>query len=259
MTVRFKKTEKGEVAILPRKEYEALVAKAREADEGLGTARLIARGRKEIAAGASLIPMAVADRPWSSSPGSSRRSRSGENSAIPSAMAGTSPAMYPAAVTASAPAMTKASVGSQRRTYRGSPAPWRAASCRRRAGPHRRSIRSRSLRAHASLAPEAVPHDRDHDYGGRHEDRGRDDRARRQPRDPAHAVAGGAAAAKPRAEADQQSSDDDHEPACGNSRHRQRPAEHSARKRRGDQAGDEGEPPEPIAGAKRQQLHPGCR
>jgi hypothetical protein len=62
MTVRFKKTEKGEVAILPRKEYEALVAKAKEADEDLGGARLVARARKEIAAGASLIPMAVADR-----------------------------------------------------------------------------------------------------------------------------------------------------------------------------------------------------
>ena len=62
MTVRFKKTEKGEVAILPRKEYEALVAKAKEADEDAGTARLVARAKKEIAAGAALIPMAVAER-----------------------------------------------------------------------------------------------------------------------------------------------------------------------------------------------------
>ena len=62
MTVRFKKTDKGEVAILPRKEYEALVAKAKEADEDMGTARLVARARKEIAEGAPLIPMAVADR-----------------------------------------------------------------------------------------------------------------------------------------------------------------------------------------------------
>jgi hypothetical protein len=62
MTVRFKRTDKGEVAILPRKEYEKLVAKAREADEDAGTARLIARARKEIAAGASLIPMEVAGR-----------------------------------------------------------------------------------------------------------------------------------------------------------------------------------------------------
>ena len=57
MTVRFKKTDKGEVAILPRKEYEMLVAKANEADEDAGTARLVARARKEIAAGAPLIPM----------------------------------------------------------------------------------------------------------------------------------------------------------------------------------------------------------
>ena len=34
MNVRFKMTNKGEVAILPRKDYEALAAKAQEADEG---------------------------------------------------------------------------------------------------------------------------------------------------------------------------------------------------------------------------------
>jgi len=62
MNVRFKKTDKGEVAILPRKEYEALAAKAAEADEDVGTARLVARARKDIAAGALLIPKAVADR-----------------------------------------------------------------------------------------------------------------------------------------------------------------------------------------------------
>ena len=50
MNVRFKMTNKGEVAILPRKEYEALAAKAREADEDIGTAGLVARARKEIAA-----------------------------------------------------------------------------------------------------------------------------------------------------------------------------------------------------------------
>ena len=47
MTVRFKMTEKGEVAILPRKEYEALAAKAREADEDFGTARLVARAERD--------------------------------------------------------------------------------------------------------------------------------------------------------------------------------------------------------------------
>jgi ribosome-binding protein aMBF1 (putative translation factor) len=62
MNVRFKKTEKGEVAILPRKEYEALVARAAEADEDAGTARLVARARKEIAGGAPIIPKAVVDR-----------------------------------------------------------------------------------------------------------------------------------------------------------------------------------------------------
>src|SRR5665213_3574356 len=59
MNVRFKKTDKGEIAILPRKEYEALAA---EADEDIGSARLVARARKEIAAGTPLIPKEVVDR-----------------------------------------------------------------------------------------------------------------------------------------------------------------------------------------------------
>ena len=62
MTVRFKMTDKGEVAILPRKDYEALAAKAEEADEDFGTARLVARARKEIAAGIPLLPKEVVDR-----------------------------------------------------------------------------------------------------------------------------------------------------------------------------------------------------
>jgi hypothetical protein len=47
MNVRFKMTGKGEVAILPRKDYEALAAKAREADEDVGTARLVARAERD--------------------------------------------------------------------------------------------------------------------------------------------------------------------------------------------------------------------
>jgi mRNA-degrading endonuclease RelE of RelBE toxin-antitoxin system/DNA-binding XRE family transcriptional regulator len=62
MNVRFQKTPDGEVAILPRDDYEALVAKAAEADEDVGTARLVSRARKEIAAGAPLLPKQVADR-----------------------------------------------------------------------------------------------------------------------------------------------------------------------------------------------------
>ncbi len=62
MTVRFEKTAKGEVAILPRAEYEELIAKAAEADEDAGTARLVDRGLREIASGAPLIPKAVVDR-----------------------------------------------------------------------------------------------------------------------------------------------------------------------------------------------------
>ncbi|MEA2903591.1 MAG: hypothetical protein QOI12_978 [Alphaproteobacteria bacterium] len=62
MNVRFQKTPRGEIAILPRKDYEALVAKASEADEDAGTARLVARARKEVAAGAPLLPKDVVDR-----------------------------------------------------------------------------------------------------------------------------------------------------------------------------------------------------
>ncbi len=62
MNVRFQKTPRGEVAILPRKDYEALVAKAAEADEDAGTARLVARARKEVTAGAPLLPKEVVDR-----------------------------------------------------------------------------------------------------------------------------------------------------------------------------------------------------
>jgi hypothetical protein len=62
MNVRFKKTDKGEIAILPRKEYEALAAKAAEADEDIGSVLLVARARKEITAGAPLIPKKFVDR-----------------------------------------------------------------------------------------------------------------------------------------------------------------------------------------------------
>ena len=62
MNVQFKKTDKGEIVILSRKDYEGLVAKAQEADEDFGTARLVARARKEITAGMPLIPKDVVDR-----------------------------------------------------------------------------------------------------------------------------------------------------------------------------------------------------
>lgn len=62
MNVRFKKTDKGEIVILSRKDYEGLVAKAQEADEDFGTARLVARARKEIIAGMPLIPKDVVNR-----------------------------------------------------------------------------------------------------------------------------------------------------------------------------------------------------
>lgn len=62
MGVKFQKTSRGEVAILPRKEYERLVAKAEEADEDVGTARIVARAKEEIAGGGVLLPKDVVDR-----------------------------------------------------------------------------------------------------------------------------------------------------------------------------------------------------
>jgi hypothetical protein len=62
MTVRFKKTAGGGVAILPRKDYERRAARAAEADEDAGTVRLVAKARREIAAGAPLIPFEHVER-----------------------------------------------------------------------------------------------------------------------------------------------------------------------------------------------------
>lgn len=62
MSVRFQKTPRGEVAILPRKDYELLIAKASEADEDAGSARIVARARKEIASGGPLLPKDILDR-----------------------------------------------------------------------------------------------------------------------------------------------------------------------------------------------------
>jgi hypothetical protein len=59
MTVRFQKTANGEVAILPRAEYEQLAARAAEVDEDVGTAKIVVRAKREVAA---LIPKQFADR-----------------------------------------------------------------------------------------------------------------------------------------------------------------------------------------------------
>jgi DNA-binding XRE family transcriptional regulator len=49
------------MVMVPRTEYERLVAIAREAEEDAGTARLVARARKEIAGGEPLLPKEVVD------------------------------------------------------------------------------------------------------------------------------------------------------------------------------------------------------
>ena len=62
MKVRFKMTSDGEVAIVPRAEYERLRNLAREAEEDIGTARLVARAKREVGGGAPVLPKAIVDR-----------------------------------------------------------------------------------------------------------------------------------------------------------------------------------------------------
>ena len=62
MTVRFETTPSGEVAILPRADYERLKKLADEAMENAGTARLVARARKDVAGGIPLLPKETVDR-----------------------------------------------------------------------------------------------------------------------------------------------------------------------------------------------------
>jgi len=60
--VRFATKEDGEVAIVPRAEYERLKEAAREASEDFDTARLVARAKREAAKGVTLVPKNVVDR-----------------------------------------------------------------------------------------------------------------------------------------------------------------------------------------------------
>ena len=62
MNVRFKRPTKARSLFFLARTMKPLAAKAQEADEDLGTARLVARARKEIAAGMALIPKEVVDR-----------------------------------------------------------------------------------------------------------------------------------------------------------------------------------------------------
>ena len=62
MKVKFKATPDGEVAIVPRAEYERLKALEQEAQEDAGTARLVLRAKREVADGAPVLPKAVVDR-----------------------------------------------------------------------------------------------------------------------------------------------------------------------------------------------------
>jgi DNA-binding XRE family transcriptional regulator len=61
--VTFKSSPKGEMAILPRGDYEALVARLNEKIEDAGTMRLVAGGLAALAEGREvLLPLAVSRR-----------------------------------------------------------------------------------------------------------------------------------------------------------------------------------------------------
>jgi mRNA-degrading endonuclease RelE of RelBE toxin-antitoxin system/DNA-binding XRE family transcriptional regulator len=62
MKVQFKDTPKGEIAILPRAEYERLKAIEQEAMEDAASARLLDQGMRDVAAGAPLFPFAIVRR-----------------------------------------------------------------------------------------------------------------------------------------------------------------------------------------------------
>jgi DNA-binding XRE family transcriptional regulator len=62
MKVKFTTTRDGEVAIVPREEYERLKNLAQEAEEDAGTARLVERAKQDVAKGTPLLPKEVADR-----------------------------------------------------------------------------------------------------------------------------------------------------------------------------------------------------
>lgn len=62
MGVKFTRTTQGEMAVMPRAEYEELRRLASESEEDAGTARLVARARKEVADGEPLLPKETADR-----------------------------------------------------------------------------------------------------------------------------------------------------------------------------------------------------
>jgi hypothetical protein len=64
MNVRFKMTNKGEVAILPRKEFEALAAKAREAFPSVGL--VFATGNSSLPEANRLPGSVLLSKPFSS-------------------------------------------------------------------------------------------------------------------------------------------------------------------------------------------------
>src|SRR5436305_1444994 len=101
-------------------------------------------------------------------------------------------------------------------------------------------------------AAQHVP-EKTHDEHRRcHEYRGGRDRAGREARDAAHAVAGGAAAAEPGAEADEQSGPDDQRITRRHFRSGEPVTRERAGNRRQDQPGEKRQPPAAIAVAQRE-------
>src|SRR5450631_2538356 len=97
-----------------------------------------------------------------------------------------------------------------------------------------------------------MPHDGNHNDRASHKNDGGHYRARREPRNTTNAVARRATAAKPGAKADEEPGDRDQRPTCRHIWRWQGIAQKAACDRCKDEAHDESEPPDLVAGRERE-------
>src|SRR6185437_239995 len=181
-------------------------------------------------AGPGQIPTRPQPTPNSTAPvtsGASRSLRVGQryfaaSSGLPRRRA----SAKPIEATATAPAMTKASVASHAPKMSRKPSTFSGSVMPEISRPAPKTSPEKKLAMITGMASasEAVPRDRSGEDRGDHEDDCRRDRARRQPREAADAMARGAAIADAGAEADEQAGERDHGHVRCHPRRRQRRA-----------------------------------
>src|SRR5713226_4263571 len=162
----------------------------------------------------------------------------------------------PIAATGTAPPMTKARLGSHAPARSRKPITFAGLIICEIVRPSpNTSPETRAARmAGMGSNPDDVPRDKHGNDGARHEESGRGERAPRKPRDTAYAMSAGAAAAKPRSEADEESGDDDERRRRGQQDWRHRAAGEAIEERRCDEADDEGNAPRRLAGTRRPEI-----